>query len=405
MLEARADEAIERARRTARRVIASVTVPLPAGVDVAACVFGTRRAEERYFVWEQPDRDGFALGGIGAAWTVEGAPSRGRFAAAAAECIEVTHRALAGPDDGGLPASGPVWAGLRVLPRPRGGGRVDFPARDADDAAPGCSCATATVRPPQRASCARPGRSGTCSCPGRSRASSRCVPMRFRWSIPTRPADTTSRASCRPSGTRRRSRVWRPGSAPAASRRSCSPARFRCARPCPSTRARCSRAYAPAIRVASVIASALRGCIPWGQPGAFGAAEGAARHRRARGLDGPQRRSGGRRPSRRALAAQREGPGGAPDRGGDDRARAGPLSVWVAAAEEPGLVHVANVQHLATPIRGQLAESHGAIELAGRCIRRRRRGEPWPSAAATISELERPRSRVVRRPGRLGRLR
>ena len=38
---------------------------------MAACVFGTRRAEERYFVWEQPDRDGFALGGLGAAWTVE----------------------------------------------------------------------------------------------------------------------------------------------------------------------------------------------------------------------------------------------------------------------------------------------------------------------------------------------
>ena len=33
-----------------------------------------------------------------------------------------------------------------------------------------------------------------------------------------------------------------------------------------------------------------------------------------------------------------------------------PHAVWVEAAPEPGLVRVANIQHLATPIRAQLAE-------------------------------------------------
>jgi salicylate biosynthesis isochorismate synthase/menaquinone-specific isochorismate synthase len=42
-----------------------------------------------------------------------------------------------------------------------------------------------------------------------------------------------------------------------------------------------------------------------------------------------------------------------------------PLSVWVTAAPEPSLVRVANIQHLGTPIRAQLASPVTAIELAG----------------------------------------
>ncbi|MGI9185555.1 MAG: isochorismate synthase [Solirubrobacteraceae bacterium] len=40
-----------------------------------------------------------------------------------------------------------------------------------------------------------------------------------------------------------------------------------------------------------------------------------------------------------------------------------PHSVWVAAAPEPIVVRVANIQHLARPIRAQLASPLGAIEL------------------------------------------
>ena len=42
-----------------------------------------------------------------------------------------------------------------------------------------------------------------------------------------------------------------------------------------------------------------------------------------------------------------------------------PHSVWVTAAPEPALVRVANIQHLGTPIRAQLAAPLSAIELAG----------------------------------------
>jgi salicylate biosynthesis isochorismate synthase/menaquinone-specific isochorismate synthase len=42
-----------------------------------------------------------------------------------------------------------------------------------------------------------------------------------------------------------------------------------------------------------------------------------------------------------------------------------PRSVWLAAAPEPALVQVANIQHLATPIRAQLAHPISAVELAG----------------------------------------
>jgi isochorismate synthase len=42
-----------------------------------------------------------------------------------------------------------------------------------------------------------------------------------------------------------------------------------------------------------------------------------------------------------------------------------PHALWVAAGEEPVVVKVANIQHLATPVRAQLAAPRGAIELAG----------------------------------------
>jgi salicylate biosynthesis isochorismate synthase/menaquinone-specific isochorismate synthase len=40
-------------------------------------------------------------------------------------------------------------------------------------------------------------------------------------------------------------------------------------------------------------------------------------------------------------------------------------ALWVTMPSEPSVVRIANIQHLATPIRAQLAEPVGAIELAG----------------------------------------
>jgi len=41
-----------------------------------------------------------------------------------------------------------------------------------------------------------------------------------------------------------------------------------------------------------------------------------------------------------------------------------PHAIWVAAAEEPALVRIANIQHLATPIRAQMAAPMDALALA-----------------------------------------
>jgi salicylate biosynthesis isochorismate synthase/menaquinone-specific isochorismate synthase len=89
--------------RLERTPLASVTVPLSADLDLSAAVLGSRRADDRYFCFEQPDRDGFALAGLGTAAIVESRGSR-RFTEVAAQCREIAH---------GLEADepGPVWCG------------------------------------------------------------------------------------------------------------------------------------------------------------------------------------------------------------------------------------------------------------------------------------------------------
>jgi salicylate biosynthesis isochorismate synthase/menaquinone-specific isochorismate synthase len=64
-------------------------------------------------------------------------------------------------------------------------------------------------------------------------------------------------------------------------------------------------------------------------------------------------------------------------------------AVWVQAGPEPGLVKVANIQHLATPIHAQLSEPRSAVEVAGLLHPTPAvGGEPRDRALATIAELE-----------------
>jgi salicylate biosynthesis isochorismate synthase/menaquinone-specific isochorismate synthase len=66
-----------------------------------------------------------------------------------------------------------------------------------------------------------------------------------------------------------------------------------------------------------------------------------------------------------------------------------PHAVWVEAAPEPEIVKVANIQHLATPVIAQLAEPRSTIELAGLLHPTPAvGGEPWPQIAPAIAELE-----------------
>ena len=66
-----------------------------------------------------------------------------------------------------------------------------------------------------------------------------------------------------------------------------------------------------------------------------------------------------------------------------------PHAIWVTAAEEPALVRIANIQHLATPIRAQLATPLDALELAGLMHPTPAvGGEPLRLAAPLIPALE-----------------
>jgi isochorismate synthase len=66
-----------------------------------------------------------------------------------------------------------------------------------------------------------------------------------------------------------------------------------------------------------------------------------------------------------------------------------PHAVWVAAAPEPELVRIANIQHLATPIRAQLAQPLEALDLV-RLMHPTPAvgGEPLSAAAPLIPALE-----------------
>src|SRR5204862_1197468 len=66
-----------------------------------------------------------------------------------------------------------------------------------------------------------------------------------------------------------------------------------------------------------------------------------------------------------------------------------PHAVWVTAAPEPVLARMANIQHLATPIRVQLAAPIGAVDLAGLLHPTPAvGGEPFERAERMIPELE-----------------
>ena len=104
-LSERIAAALRRARSGGSPVLASVIVTLPAGVDPTAVAVGSRRPAEHWFCFEQPDRDGAALAGLGCARAIE-ATGPGRFQAVAARWSAASASAQ------GDPAEGPPGAGL-----------------------------------------------------------------------------------------------------------------------------------------------------------------------------------------------------------------------------------------------------------------------------------------------------
>jgi salicylate biosynthesis isochorismate synthase/menaquinone-specific isochorismate synthase len=66
-LIARLELAVARARRSGAETLATISLPLPRELDPACVVCASRRAGEPWFAFEQPDRDGTALAALGEA--------------------------------------------------------------------------------------------------------------------------------------------------------------------------------------------------------------------------------------------------------------------------------------------------------------------------------------------------
>jgi isochorismate synthase len=118
-LAARLALAVKRARRAGEQVLATLSVPLDPQVDPAAVVCASRRAGERWFVFEQPDRGRAALAALGEATSLQ-ADGEGRFATVADRWRALAAAAVGGSAD--EPAGGSPLAVGGFAFAPHGGG-------------------------------------------------------------------------------------------------------------------------------------------------------------------------------------------------------------------------------------------------------------------------------------------
>jgi hypothetical protein len=108
LLAERVDRAMEHSRREGSPALAAVTVPVGADLDLSAAVLHARRPEDRFFCFEQPDRDGFVLAGLGCAIALE-SRGAGRFREVAVRARDLGRRVFA--DDAAADAQRPAAAG------------------------------------------------------------------------------------------------------------------------------------------------------------------------------------------------------------------------------------------------------------------------------------------------------
>jgi isochorismate synthase len=385
-IESRLVEALGRGRRTLVSVTEEVAV-----ADPCAVVFASRLASDRWFCWEQPDR-GFALAGLGVAHEAA-SRGRGRFADVAAECLRAGGDAVA-DQPRQLPAgAGPVWLGGFAFD-PEGGSSSAW-----------SSLSPGSLVLPELSLC----RSGE-----RTFLTANAV---------VRPGDDAEKAAAALN-------------ARLASLRADAPLPM--LDPHPTSRGEIHSARAPVEFEAAVAAATER--IGKGEMSKVVLARevivGAGAAHDPAALFGAMReqfptcfcfccgtpeaafigaspellvRRSGASVSTVALAGstRRSSDPAVDDHLGEQLLRSDkdrreqrivcerivralrPHAVWVEAAPEPEIVKVANIQHLATPVIAQLAESHSAVELAEMLHPTPAvGGEPWPRAARAIAELE-----------------
>ena len=366
LLLKRVERAVARARRSGRPAIAAVTTRVGADVDPAGVVLASRQEDEPWFCFEQPDRNGSAIGALGSIVRVA-ATGENRFTAAAADWRALLADAEADPCDGpagaGLIAVGgftfapdgatePQWDGFEP-------GLLDVPAialarRDGD-----VRLTVALSATPEDVAEQLVGRVV------RRLSALRQAPLPL---IDPAPAGRFSIASSAP-----------PEDYEAAVAEAVR--RIRAGRFEKVVLAREVVVRAPEPHDAAAVFGVLRAsfescyvfCVGRGD-GALVAASPELLVRRdglraqTVALAGSTRRSAD--PDVDAHLAERLlGSGKDLEEHAivcRQIARAlRPYAVWVAAPDEPVIVKVANIQHLATPIRAQLLAPVSAIELAG----------------------------------------
>jgi len=389
LLQRRCREAVRRARRQGR-ALAAITLRLERDADPSALVLASRRPGEPWSCLEQPDRDRTAVATLGAVAHLRAAgPSR--FAALAEEWRELAGSALAdepeGPPGSGLIAAGgfafapegaraPHWRGF--APADLAVPEVAIARRGDDVRLTLAVLATPDDLPEELA----------------ARAEARLHALRER-PLPLLDPD--------PAGRHTVASVAPPEHYEAAVARAVERIRAGALEKVVLAREVAVHAPAPhdAAAVYGVLRAAFTSCY------VFAAGRGDATFLGA----SPEllvRREGMRASTVALAGSTRRSADPAVDdhlgerlmRSDKDReeqaivtrriARAlRPHAVWVAAPEEPAVIKVANIQHLATPIRAQLAHPVAAIELAGLLHPTPAvGGEPHAAAAPLIPALE-----------------
>jgi salicylate biosynthesis isochorismate synthase/menaquinone-specific isochorismate synthase len=385
-----AARAIEAASRRSGRTLASATVEIDP-LDVAGTVLASRLASDRWFSWEQPDRDGFALGALGTASEVV---SRGpdRFRQVAADCHRLLHEAVI-ESDTTLPAgAGPVWTGgfafdddggqdpqwsslppaLMVMPELsllRNGGECRLTLNAVIEGDSGAEDAIERLR--RRLEGLRESALGPLdpSPTGGSTIGAPRPPGHYEQAV----AAAVERIK---DGELDKTVLAREITVDSAAAHDPGPILGALREVFPSCFCFCVGTPEAAFIGASPELLIRRS----GAVAATVALAGSTRRSADPAVDdhlGEQMLHSDKVREEHGIVARRI-------------ARSlRPLSVWVQPAEDPAVVRVANIQHLATPIQAQIADSRSAIELAGLLHPTPAvGGEPREQGVALIDELE-----------------
>jgi salicylate biosynthesis isochorismate synthase/menaquinone-specific isochorismate synthase len=393
-LAARVTDAVRLARRSGRETLATISVALPPGVDPTAVACASRRRGEPWFAFEQPDRGRAAMAGLGEAVALQAAGSE-RFASVAERWRALAAAAITDSRDQPTGA-GPVAIGGFAF-APDGGSSPHWEGFEpASLIVPEVALARSERRGELAVHLTLAALVSPDDMPDEvlARLSARLAELRVR-ALPLldpAPAGRFQVASAMPpehyeAAVARAVQLIGTGDIE----------KIVLAR---EVLVHAPRAYDPA---------AILGVLRVEFPSCFVFAVGRGEATLVAASPELLVRREGQRVSTLALAGstRRSADPAVDDHLGEQLLRDGsyreehaivarriertlrPHAVWIAAAPEPTLVRIANIQHLATPIRAQLAGPMETLELAGLMHPTPAvGGEPLLAAAPIIPALE-----------------